>query len=250
MSCDLRRKKTHTSIDTLQIEMTHTTRHVTLRWNFKRKCRSYQLTFIFVFENVMWHFGFEVECQTQFVKHTHYSHHLFYCSKRIKLEKRVFLLLFPSFCCSKIEQSFCSSLVLLFRWVTIVLEVENVGDPLKNPQLVLVALWLTPIRQRHKKWMLNTNHFRHTYVTTWTIAYILLKFVTNWNLPTLKSFLWHWICPYFVSQLGFCFPWVYCTSKRSMFLVWLYVKEIWMHLNFFWQFATCASALCPHLRSP
>jgi hypothetical protein len=42
-----------------------------LRWHFGRKCR-YQLTFIFVFENVMWHFGFEVECQMKVVKHTHY----------------------------------------------------------------------------------------------------------------------------------------------------------------------------------
>ena len=29
------------------------------------------MTFIFVFENIMWHFGFEVERQMKFVKHTH-----------------------------------------------------------------------------------------------------------------------------------------------------------------------------------
>ena len=29
-------------------------------------------TFIFVFENVTWHFGFEVERQMKFVKHTHW----------------------------------------------------------------------------------------------------------------------------------------------------------------------------------
>ena len=36
-------------MDTWQIEMTHTTRHVTSRWQFRRKCRC-QLTFIIVFE--------------------------------------------------------------------------------------------------------------------------------------------------------------------------------------------------------
>ena len=33
-----------------------------LRWNLRMKCIC-QLTFILVFENVTWHFGFEVECQ-------------------------------------------------------------------------------------------------------------------------------------------------------------------------------------------
>ena len=40
-----------------------------LRWRFKIK-RTCQLTIIFVFENVMWHFRFEVECQMKFVKRT------------------------------------------------------------------------------------------------------------------------------------------------------------------------------------
>ena len=39
--------------------------------NFRRKCRC-QLTFIFVFENVTWHFGFDVKRQVKFVKHTHW----------------------------------------------------------------------------------------------------------------------------------------------------------------------------------
>ena len=40
--------------------MAYTTRHVTLRWYFERKCRC-QSTFILVFKNIMWHFGFEVQ---------------------------------------------------------------------------------------------------------------------------------------------------------------------------------------------
>ena len=38
-----------------------------LRWSFRVKCIC-QLIFIFVFENVKWHFGFEVERQMKFVK--------------------------------------------------------------------------------------------------------------------------------------------------------------------------------------
>ena len=68
VTCD---EKNHTLINTLEIEMTRTTKHVTLRWHCRRKCRC-QLTFIFVFENVTWHFGFEVERQIKFVKHTHW----------------------------------------------------------------------------------------------------------------------------------------------------------------------------------
>ena len=41
-----------------------------LRWQFRRKCRC-ELTFIFVLENVTWHFGFEVEREMNFVKATH-----------------------------------------------------------------------------------------------------------------------------------------------------------------------------------
>ena len=41
-----------------------------LRWHLRVKCIC-QLTFIFVFENVPWHFGFEVDRQMKFVKHTH-----------------------------------------------------------------------------------------------------------------------------------------------------------------------------------
>ena len=63
LTCSVTCKKNpHTSIDTLDIEMTRTTRHVTLRWHFRRKCRCL-LTYIFVFENITWHFEFEVECQ-------------------------------------------------------------------------------------------------------------------------------------------------------------------------------------------
>jgi hypothetical protein len=62
-------KKVNTSIHTLEIRMTCTTRHVTLRWPFRRKAR-FQLPFIFVFENITWHFEFEVECEMKFVKHT------------------------------------------------------------------------------------------------------------------------------------------------------------------------------------
>ena len=60
------------SIDTLKFEMTRTNKHMTLRWHFKRKCRC-QLTFVFVFNIVTWHVGFEVECQMKFVKYTHWS---------------------------------------------------------------------------------------------------------------------------------------------------------------------------------
>ena len=44
-------EKTHMSIDTLEYEITHSIRHVTLRCPLKRKCTP-QLTFIFVFENL------------------------------------------------------------------------------------------------------------------------------------------------------------------------------------------------------
>ena len=59
MACE---EKNYMSIDTLEFEMTRPTRDVTLRWHFKIKCRCH-LTFIFVFENVTWHFGFEFERQ-------------------------------------------------------------------------------------------------------------------------------------------------------------------------------------------
>ena len=55
------KKKPHTLTDTLEIEMTYMIRHVTLRWHFGRKCR-FQLTFLFVYENVTWHCEIEVEC--------------------------------------------------------------------------------------------------------------------------------------------------------------------------------------------
>ena len=45
-----------------------------LRWHLTIIC-TYQLAFIFVFENVTRHFGFEVERQMKFVKHTHCSQH-------------------------------------------------------------------------------------------------------------------------------------------------------------------------------
>ena len=61
----------HMSIDILQIEMTRTTRHVTLRWHLERKCRC-QVTFNFKKQNVTWQFGFEVERQMKIVKHTHW----------------------------------------------------------------------------------------------------------------------------------------------------------------------------------
>jgi hypothetical protein len=95
-----------------EVEITCTTRHVTLSWHFRRRCRclfflveiensiakepkiqptqlkqcslsgnqeimliwglSFQVmtTFIFFFSSFMWQFGFEVECQMKFVKHT------------------------------------------------------------------------------------------------------------------------------------------------------------------------------------
>ena len=63
--------KKWTSIDTLEIEMIRITRHVILRWHSRRSCKC-KLTFIFVFENVSWHFRFEVQCQMRFVKYTHW----------------------------------------------------------------------------------------------------------------------------------------------------------------------------------
>ena len=42
-----------------------------LKWHSRIRC-IYQLTFISVFENVTWHFRFEVQCQIKFVKHTHW----------------------------------------------------------------------------------------------------------------------------------------------------------------------------------
>ena len=39
--------------------------------NFRIRCIC-QLIFIFVCENIMWYFGFEVERQMKFVKHTHW----------------------------------------------------------------------------------------------------------------------------------------------------------------------------------
>ena len=42
-----------------------------LRWHFKTK-RICQLTFIFIFENVTWHFEFEVNRQMKFDNHTHW----------------------------------------------------------------------------------------------------------------------------------------------------------------------------------
>jgi hypothetical protein len=67
----LKKKTTRSLISTLEIEMTRATKHVTLRWHCRRKCRC-QLTFVFVFENVTWHFGFGGERQMKFVKHTHW----------------------------------------------------------------------------------------------------------------------------------------------------------------------------------
>jgi hypothetical protein len=63
------KKKTIRQLTSWNFEMTHTTRHVTLNWHFKRKCRCW-LTFIFVFKNITWHFRFEVGRQVKFVKHT------------------------------------------------------------------------------------------------------------------------------------------------------------------------------------
>ena len=65
------KKKNHMSTDTLEIEMTYTTRHVTLKWHSRRKCRC-QSTFNIVYESITWHFGFEVERQTRFVQRTHW----------------------------------------------------------------------------------------------------------------------------------------------------------------------------------
>ena len=49
-------------------QLTRTTKHVTLREQFRRR-RKCQLTFLFVFKNITWHFGTEVEHQMKFVKH-------------------------------------------------------------------------------------------------------------------------------------------------------------------------------------
>ena len=54
-----RKEKNHTSIETLEIEMIGTTRHVTLRWHLKKNV------------DVNWHFGFGVEHQIKFLKYTH-----------------------------------------------------------------------------------------------------------------------------------------------------------------------------------
>ena len=66
------KKKTTRQFDTSKIEMSCITRHVTLRWHFRRRCRC-QLTLVFVSENDTWHFGLEVERQMKFVKHTNWS---------------------------------------------------------------------------------------------------------------------------------------------------------------------------------
>ena len=70
MLCDCEEKKQHVSY-TLEIEIRHTTRHVTLRWHCRNKCRC-QLTSILAVENIMWHFGFEVEHYMIYVKRTFY----------------------------------------------------------------------------------------------------------------------------------------------------------------------------------
>ena len=75
MTCSVTsEEKNHTSIDTLEnwrkYDIRHGTRHVILRRYLRRKCTC-QLTFNFVFENITWHFGFEVERQIKFLKHTH-----------------------------------------------------------------------------------------------------------------------------------------------------------------------------------
>jgi hypothetical protein len=62
-------EKYNTSIDILEIEIIRTSRHVTFRWSFRRKCRC-QFKFIFVLGNIRWHFEFEVQSQMKFVKHT------------------------------------------------------------------------------------------------------------------------------------------------------------------------------------
>ena len=48
-------------------------RNTKLRWHFRIKDICH-LTFIFVFEDITWLFGFKVEHQTSFVKHTHNLH--------------------------------------------------------------------------------------------------------------------------------------------------------------------------------
>ena len=69
------KKKIHTSIGILGIEMSHTTRYVTLRWPFRRKCRC-QLTSIFVFwkHHVtlwIWSWTSNEICQTYIVFTSH-----------------------------------------------------------------------------------------------------------------------------------------------------------------------------------
>jgi hypothetical protein len=56
------------SIDTLKIEMTHISRHATLRWQFRRKCGC-QLTFMICFKNChvtlwIWSWTSNEMCQT------------------------------------------------------------------------------------------------------------------------------------------------------------------------------------------
>ena len=57
------------SIDTLKLELTRNIRVVTLRCRFRRKCGCQFGIHFFVFENV---FEFEVECQREIAKHTHW----------------------------------------------------------------------------------------------------------------------------------------------------------------------------------
>ena len=47
-----------------------------LRWRFRIRCTC-QLTFFLSFENITWHFRFEVERQMKFVKHTHWLQQTF-----------------------------------------------------------------------------------------------------------------------------------------------------------------------------
>ena len=64
------KKKKYTSIDTLIIEMICIPRHVTLEWHLDENVDVKWHSF-FVSENVTRHFGFKVEHQMTFVKHTH-----------------------------------------------------------------------------------------------------------------------------------------------------------------------------------
>lgn len=54
------------SIDTLEIDLTLTIRHVTLR-DVDVSWQS-----IFIFEKVTWQFEFEIERQMKIIKHAHY----------------------------------------------------------------------------------------------------------------------------------------------------------------------------------